>query len=162
MDPHRRNELRSIELHRLVAGKVTETLRAKIINELPRWRLHPEYEQRWRELLALPLPELRSKLVEDSEEMRALRQSSPFAGLVDQDARLAILYPDLFDRDPEIQDGRPIIRGTRIAVATVWARLEAGETIDGLCRDHPGVERSTFEMIALPLLGLRSAPPEKR
>ena len=40
------------------------------------------YMERWRELLALPLEELLAVIEEDSEDMRAMRQSSPFAGVL--------------------------------------------------------------------------------
>ena len=40
------------------------------------------YLDRWRELLALPLEELLAVIQEDSEAMRAMRQSSPFAGVL--------------------------------------------------------------------------------
>ncbi len=40
------------------------------------------YLDGWRELLALPLEKLLALIQEDSETMRAMRQSSPFAGVL--------------------------------------------------------------------------------
>lgn len=42
---------------------------------------HPQYLEAWRRLLALPLEQLLVKLVDESQEMRDLRQS-PFAGVL--------------------------------------------------------------------------------
>ena len=47
--------------------------------------------------------------------------------------------------DPEILGGTPIIRGTRISVHGVLARLAGGDTMDDLVADYPEVSRAAFE-----------------
>ena len=39
--------------------------------------------------------------------------------------------------NPEIMGGKPVIRGTRIAVETVLRKLGAGMTFDAILADHP-------------------------
>lgn len=95
-DPHRIQELRSIEMHRLVAEALDDAVLARTRERLEAWLaaggpMHPEYARRWLELLDRPTEELAELLVEDSEEMRAMRQSSPFAGVLSDEARLAVL-----------------------------------------------------------------------
>jgi hypothetical protein len=53
--------------------------------------VHPEYARRWLELLDRPLDELAAALTEDSEEMRAMRQTTPFAGALSDEERLAVI-----------------------------------------------------------------------
>jgi hypothetical protein len=48
------------------------------------------YLDAWRELLAKPVEELRARMVEDSEAMRAMRQASPFAGILSPKERWEI------------------------------------------------------------------------
>lgn len=49
-----------------------------------------DYGRRWLELLDLPVAELRARLVADDESMRAMRQSTPFAGALDPRERWRI------------------------------------------------------------------------
>jgi hypothetical protein len=58
--------------------------------ECPRWPLQP-YWDAWREILARPLPEILELIVENNERMTAMRQASPFAGVLDEFERRAIL-----------------------------------------------------------------------
>jgi hypothetical protein len=90
---HRTVELRSIELHRLVAERLDPVLIARARKHVEDWLaqpdhpVHPVYARRWLDLLALPVDELRVKLVEDSPGMRDLRQSTPFAGVLTDEER---------------------------------------------------------------------------
>jgi uncharacterized protein (DUF433 family) len=43
--------------------------------------------------------------------------------------------------DPEICNGRPVIRGTRITVQTVLEFLGAGDSIDDLLEEYPSLTR---------------------
>lgn len=43
--------------------------------------------------------------------------------------------------NPEVCNGRPIIRGTRVSVETVLAYLGAGDTIEDVLSAHPRLER---------------------
>lgn len=93
---HARIDQRSIALHRAVADKLSADpglLRIATAN-LDRW--YPTsgaaapYLDTWRKLLDLPLEELLRLMVDQSEQMTALRQSSPFAGVLTPPERWAI------------------------------------------------------------------------
>jgi hypothetical protein len=95
---HRTAELRSIELHRLVAEHLRSEpeLLERARNRVAGWvedgyPVSTSVANRWRTLLGRPLSELVAALVEDSEEMRDLRQSSPFAGALSQDERVQVI-----------------------------------------------------------------------
>ena len=93
---HQRIDRRSLELHRAIAAKLRahpELL--KIAHEnLTRWtavvsRSKP-YWDAWSEILGRPLPEILDLMVEDTERMIALRQATPFAGVLEPAERWAI------------------------------------------------------------------------
>jgi hypothetical protein len=95
---HRTAELRSIELHRLVAERLREEpeLLERARTRVADWIVDggpvPAYAaKRWRALLNRPLPVILAALTEDSEEMRTLRSSSPFAGVLSQDERVGVI-----------------------------------------------------------------------
>ena len=89
MDLHRLAELRSIAYHRAVAAKLRAEpgLVAAARERLDTWERSGAaalvYIARWRQKLALPIDELVAFLGEDDEEARELRQSTPFAGVID-------------------------------------------------------------------------------
>lgn len=83
-------------MHRAIAEKLSR--RPELIGiaheNLGRWyetagRARP-YLDAWREILALPLQELICCIQRDDERMTALRQSSPFAGILEPRERWAI------------------------------------------------------------------------
>ena len=43
-------------------------------------------------------------------------------------------------KDPSIMMGKPVVRGTRITVEHILRRLGAGDTMEQLAADHPGLE----------------------
>jgi uncharacterized protein (DUF433 family) len=43
--------------------------------------------------------------------------------------------------DPNILDGEPCIRGTRISVHQITGMLANGDTVDGLLEDYPNLTR---------------------
>jgi len=95
---HRTAELRSIELHRLVAEhlRTKPELLERARERVARWvedggPVPPSAASRWRTLLGRPLTAICAALVEDSEEMRDLRQNSPFAGALSQDERSKVI-----------------------------------------------------------------------
>lgn len=96
MDLHRIGEARSLAYHRVIAERVAADsgritiARANMVEWGRRRTLSSEYVDRWLALLDGPLPALLAKLVEDSEDARALRQSTPFAGVLDARERRAI------------------------------------------------------------------------
>ena len=76
-------------MHRAIAEKLRghpELIEIAREN-LERWSAAPgrsgRYWDAWRELLARPLPEVLEAIVEESERMTAMRQTSPFAGVLD-------------------------------------------------------------------------------
>lgn len=93
---HRTAELRSIELHRLVAERLDEAMIAIARERVQGWLdadgpVHAVYARRWLKLLSLPVDQVASALVEDTPEMRDLRQNSPFAGALSDEERLAVI-----------------------------------------------------------------------
>jgi hypothetical protein len=96
VDAHRIAEERSVALHAAVAERlrgdpaVLERARARVAG----WRVaaptHPRYAAAWSALLARPLDDICAALVERSERMDALRQCTPFAGVVDARTRWRI------------------------------------------------------------------------
>jgi len=92
---HRTAELRSIAMHRLIAERLDAALLGRARTRIGGWLAEDgpvdhRWALRWEELLNLPIGELREKLVEDSEGMRDLRQSTPFAGVLQEDERRMI------------------------------------------------------------------------
>jgi len=92
---HRTAELRSIAMHRLIAERLDAALLGKARVRIGGWLAEDgpvdrRWAVQWEKLLNLPIEELREKLVEDSEGMRDLRQSTPFAGVLREDERRMI------------------------------------------------------------------------
>ena len=90
---HDRLEQRSLALHSGVVAKLRQQpeLLAIAFDNLERWtklgsRSQP-YLDRWRTILEEPLEVMLALIVEDSADMRELRQSSPFAGVLDPKER---------------------------------------------------------------------------
>jgi hypothetical protein len=106
MDPlvhgHPRIDRRSLALHRAIAAKLRAdpSLLEIASSNLDRWSLangrSQPYWDAWREILRLPLPAILELLEEESERMTAMRQATPFAGVLDPHERWAI-YRD-FER----------------------------------------------------------------
>jgi hypothetical protein len=93
---HQRIDQRSLALHRAIAEKLRAepALMAIALDNIERWsrtggRSQP-YWDAWREILTRPLPEISNLLVEESERMTALRQATPFAGVLTPAERWAI------------------------------------------------------------------------
>ena len=84
---HRTAELRSIAFHRLVAEHLDAEVLELASTRVERWIAHggpvsPGAARRWQDLLGEGSAALASHLVEDTEEMRDLRQNTPFAGVL--------------------------------------------------------------------------------
>lgn len=82
MDPHRLAEERSIAMHAAIAARMTEAIRARALERIRTGDLATPYRVAWEAWLALPLDELREKLIHPGEHARALRQVTPFAGVL--------------------------------------------------------------------------------
>jgi len=94
---HQRVDRRSLEMHRAIAEKLRahpELLEIALENlaqsseTMTRSR---RYWDAWRKILAKPLPEILDLIVEESEHMTAMRQTSPFAGVL-TDAERRVIY----------------------------------------------------------------------
>jgi hypothetical protein len=93
---HERIDRRSLALHRAIAEKLRAhpELLAIARDNLDRWsstsdRPQP-YWDAWREILKRSLLEILALLIEESERMTAMRQTTPFAGVLDPRERWAI------------------------------------------------------------------------
>jgi len=93
---HHRIDQRSLALHRAIAEKLRAdpALVEVARDNLNRWALQngrsQPYWDTWRALLSRPIEELLALIVEESERMTALRQASPFAGILSPAERWAI------------------------------------------------------------------------
>jgi hypothetical protein len=96
VEPHRLAEARSIALHEEVARRLRadsallEAARARVDGWLASGAVHPRYALAWRDLLSSSLDEVCAAIVDPGERARALRQSTPFAGVVDPRTRWRI------------------------------------------------------------------------
>jgi hypothetical protein len=94
-DDHRTAELRALAYHQAVARRLDRASIAEALVRLRRWRaeqrIHPRYADAWEELLTGPRERLVRTLRSDDEESAALRQSSPFAGMLDERERRALM-----------------------------------------------------------------------
>lgn len=90
------NETRSVALHRLVGERLgsdpalIEAARKRVVGWLGDGSIHRVYGEAWLHLLSGPLDRLQAALIDPSDHARALRQCSPFAGVVDAKARWRI------------------------------------------------------------------------
>jgi hypothetical protein len=94
---HRRNDARSLALHCCAAEKIAanpELLEIARAN-LRRWREKagaqvPRYLEEWRRILERPWPEIAAAMTGFDDEAIRLRQSSPFAGVLNAEERRRI------------------------------------------------------------------------
>ncbi len=102
---HSLAEARSWALHQEVAAQLAvkpELLmraRRRVADWMKESVRHP-YAAAWHDVLLLPPPRLQQALIDKSDQMIALRQSSPFAGALDAATRWKILKrPELRPRE---------------------------------------------------------------
>ena len=95
---HQEIEARSLALHRLVAEKIRRdpSLLRIARDNLARWRGKAtpndlEYLSEWERLLEAGLDAALAAVTEESERANALRQASPFAGILTPSERRAFL-----------------------------------------------------------------------
>jgi hypothetical protein len=88
---HRTPELQSLAYHRVVAERLNEHIVEQAGRRLEHWleegRIHPQWAQEWERLLAMPLERIAKEISSDSQRARALRQTSPFAGVLTEQER---------------------------------------------------------------------------
>ncbi len=93
---HKRIEQRSLELHRAIAAKLRahpeliEIARDNLARRSAAQGRSQPYWDAWLEILNRPLPEILDLMEEDSERMTALRQATPFAGVLEPAERWAV------------------------------------------------------------------------
>ena len=94
---HRLLEIRSLALHALIARKIDRNPRLLDIARanLRRWKLRaaqppPAYLDEWSAILEQPWPDVARFITDCSENAVRLRQSSPFAGVLDPQERKRI------------------------------------------------------------------------
>jgi hypothetical protein len=96
MDPHELAQARSLALHHAVLERIESdpTLLDDVRARLEAWRSDETKPQRyveaWGKLLDGPREALRAALASDDEQARALRQATPFAGIVEPRERWRI------------------------------------------------------------------------
>jgi excisionase family DNA binding protein len=92
---HRKAELRSLAYHCAVAQRLNKQVVCDAQHRLSRWerdgRVHPTWAGEWHRVLAMPEPRIARVLCSDSERSRALRQSSPFAGVLSEQERRRVI-----------------------------------------------------------------------
>jgi hypothetical protein len=95
VEPHRLAEARSLAYHHVVSERLRTDpdLAARARTRVEQWiadgrSVH--YALAWERLLAGPVETLRATLVADTEEARALRQATPFAGALSPQERWRI------------------------------------------------------------------------
>lgn len=95
IDPHERASLRSLAYHRAVARELRRPMIDQARSQLRAWllqgKIDPRYADAWEEVLRGRVTDVRAALIEDSREMRDLRQNSPFAGSLPEQSRSKIL-----------------------------------------------------------------------
>lgn len=98
MRTHQEIDARTLALHQLVAQRIRQNpaLFDKAKSTLARWRQSvcissQPYLVEWELLMSQGIEECLALAVEDSERATALRQSSPFAGLLTNQDRFAFL-----------------------------------------------------------------------
>lgn len=91
-------DARSLELHRLIAKKVRSDpeLLGRASKTLTRWRAVVDtntqpYLRRWEQLIEAGLEPALEMATSDSEEAKALRQASPFCGILSPKERAEFL-----------------------------------------------------------------------
>jgi uncharacterized protein (DUF433 family) len=47
--------------------------------------------------------------------------------------------------DPDVCNGRPVVHGTRIAVQTVLEFLAAGDSVEDVFEEYPGLARADVQ-----------------
>lgn len=95
LEGHRRADLRSLAYHRALAERLDRRMVDDVLRQLWNWRerrtIDPRYADRWEEILRRPLADIRRAIATDDAGWRALRQTSPFAGMLSEPERRKIL-----------------------------------------------------------------------
>lgn len=104
INPHRVHEIRSRVFHAIIAEKARRNpqILARARERVAAWErdggpTHPTWTRHWRDLLAQDDTTVLDAIVGDDEQMRDMRQSTPFAGALTEEERLGLIrgLPDL-------------------------------------------------------------------
>jgi hypothetical protein len=91
---HREAELRGLAYHRAVAERLNPEVVQTARDRLRRWqaeeRIDPRYAREWEQILTESPARIARLIAADSQRMRDLRQSSPFAGVLSEPERTAL------------------------------------------------------------------------
>jgi hypothetical protein len=93
VDQHRLAEERSLAYHELIGERllVDQEVRVRALVRVEQWAregsVHPRWVEGWQRLLVLAPADLKRAIVERTEEATALRQVTPFAGVIDPRTR---------------------------------------------------------------------------
>jgi hypothetical protein len=94
-ESHRQPQLRGLAYHRALAKRLNSQMVADARQILAGWelerRIDPLYADLWRDLLSRRVAEIRREIGADTQEMADLRQNSPFAGMLSERERRAVL-----------------------------------------------------------------------
>jgi hypothetical protein len=92
---HKVPELHALAYHRLVARRLDGKLVNDARKRLRRWEQTGRIDQRWADtwerILAMPAERIAQAITADSERSRALRQTSPFAGALNEHERQRVV-----------------------------------------------------------------------
>ena len=92
---HGRTERRALAYHRVIGRRLRRSMIDDARHRLWQWRdagkIDGRYADRWEEVLAQSVDDVRRFIGEDSQEGRDLRQNSPFAGMLSEPERRRIL-----------------------------------------------------------------------
>jgi excisionase family DNA binding protein len=88
---HRVAELQALAYHRLVAERLNDEMVRQARQRLDQWRranrIQTRWVDAWNSALAMPLDDLARLISADTAESRELRQTSPFAGVLNEQER---------------------------------------------------------------------------
>ncbi len=91
---HKVPELHALAYHRLVAGRLDPQLVNEARRRLKAWERNGKIDMRWadewRRILAMSPPRIAKAITAETERGRALRQTSPFAGVLTEHERLRV------------------------------------------------------------------------
>jgi hypothetical protein len=94
---HALAEERSLQLHRVVAERLRgdprllDRARKRVRGWLRDGPVGREWAEAWLEILERPLDDITALLIDTGQRARDLRQSSPFAGVIDPRTRWTLL-----------------------------------------------------------------------
>lgn len=58
--------------------------------------------------------------------------------------RVREMASELIVSDPDVMMGKPVVAGTRITVEMILEELGAGESVEQLLQEHPGLTREAI------------------